>query len=57
MSHTPTPDLQPFAARPTQRQEIKPMSFRLNRALDVAISVLIVFLTVSTGAATAFLHA
>ncbi len=58
MSHEPQADIQPFIARPiAPHQEIKPMSVQLSRTLDVAISVLIVFLSIGTGAATALLHA
>jgi hypothetical protein len=58
MSHEPQADTQPFIAHATApRQETRPMSFKLNRALDVAVSVLIVILSISTATATALLHA
>jgi hypothetical protein len=55
MSHKPKPT--PFIQPTAPRQETKPMPFTLPRALDLVVSVLIVILSVSTGAATAFLHA
>ena len=48
-----TPFLQPIVPS----QEPRPMSFHMNRTLDALASILIIILTLSTGAATAVLHA
>ena len=54
---SPNPTLSTFQTRPQLSQETQPMSFTMNRFLDVAVSVLIVCLAAFTAGATAVLGA
>ena len=54
MSPKPVPQTQ-NAQPPQLATETRPMTFTLNRFLDVAASILIVFLASRTAGATAFL--